>query len=280
MFIEWGADMVYGLPVPAAGHGETFKVSHHTPASRSSSTRWDPAPRPLPDDAALLAVLTGAVSRLLPALDPVPVATERCVYDNSADGDLVLDRVGRVVVGCGSSGHGFKFGPLVGEVLADLAEGVRRRRGRRALRPGPARPGARLPGMARHVALLRSVNVAGHGRVAMDELRVSFGRVGFGDVTTYIQTGNVLFTTPKRSEKALVAAIEAQLAADFGTSPAVIVRSVDDLDAHRRIEPLRQGRRRSRPPPRDLPGGHARTVGPVRAGAAAERTRRAGGRRA
>lgn len=83
--------------------------------------------------------------------------------------------------------------------------------------------------MARHVALLRSVNVAGHGRVAMDELRASFGRIGFGDVTTYIQTGNVIFTTPKRSEKALVAAIEAQLAADLGASPAVIVRSVDDL---------------------------------------------------
>jgi sarcosine oxidase len=53
------------------------------------------------------------------------VATERCVYDNSTDTDFVLDRVGRVVVGCGTSGHGFKFGPLLGELLADLAEGRR-----------------------------------------------------------------------------------------------------------------------------------------------------------
>ena len=37
--------------------------------------------------------LTGAVARLLPSLDPRPVATERCVYDNSADADFVLDRV-------------------------------------------------------------------------------------------------------------------------------------------------------------------------------------------
>ena len=51
------------------------------------------------------------------------MATERCVYDNSADTDFVLDRVGDVVVGCGTSGHGFKFGPLLGELLADLAEG-------------------------------------------------------------------------------------------------------------------------------------------------------------
>ena len=62
-------------------------------------------------------------ARLLPSLDPEPVATERCVYDNSIDADFVLDRVGRVVVGCGTSGHAFKFGPLLGELLADLAEG-------------------------------------------------------------------------------------------------------------------------------------------------------------
>jgi sarcosine oxidase len=62
---------------------------------------------------------------MLPSLDPQPVATERCVYDNATDADFVLDRVGRVVVGCGTSGHGFKFGPLLGELLADLAEGRR-----------------------------------------------------------------------------------------------------------------------------------------------------------
>jgi glycine/D-amino acid oxidase-like deaminating enzyme len=52
------------------------------------------------------------------------VATERCVYDNSADGNFVIDRVGDVVVGSGTSGHGFKFAPLLGELLADLATGA------------------------------------------------------------------------------------------------------------------------------------------------------------
>ena len=66
--------------------------------------------------------LTDAARRLLPGLDPAPVAAERCVYDSTADGDFVLDRVGRIVVGCGTSGHAFKFGPLLGELLADLAE--------------------------------------------------------------------------------------------------------------------------------------------------------------
>lgn len=124
VFIEWGDDMLYGLPVPRGGpHAGTYKVAHHTPGSALHT--FDPADSaPLADsDPRLLALLKDAVARLLPSLDPHPVATERCVYDNSADSDFVLDRVGRIVVGCGTSGHGFKFGPLLGELLADLAEG-------------------------------------------------------------------------------------------------------------------------------------------------------------
>ena len=83
--------------------------------------------------------------------------------------------------------------------------------------------------MPRYVALLRSVNVAGHGRIAMDELRASFAGLGHEDVVTYIQTGNVLFTTGTRSEQAVVAAIEQRLAQDFGDAPAVLVRTVSDL---------------------------------------------------
>jgi uncharacterized protein (DUF1697 family) len=81
----------------------------------------------------------------------------------------------------------------------------------------------------RYVALLRSVNVAGHGRLAMDELRASFEALGYTGVTTYIQTGNVLFSTASRSEPALAAAIEQRLAEDFGDSPAVLLRSVAEL---------------------------------------------------
>ena len=83
--------------------------------------------------------------------------------------------------------------------------------------------------MPRYVALLRSVNVAGHGRIAMSELRSSFERLGYEDVTTYIQTGNVLFSTPSRRESAIAGAIEEQLDADFGDAPAVIVRTVAEL---------------------------------------------------
>jgi uncharacterized protein (DUF1697 family) len=63
----------------------------------------------------------------------------------------------------------------------------------------------------------------------MDELRASFDALGYANVTTYIQTGNVLFSTGSKSEKGLAAAIEQRLADDFGDSPAVLIRTVTDL---------------------------------------------------
>jgi sarcosine oxidase len=122
IFIEWGPDMIYGLPVLGAGaHAGSYKVSHHSPGTPLD--RFDPLDAIVwGDERALLARLSEAVHRFLPGLDPEPDATERCVYDNSADQDFVIDRIGRVVVGCGTSGHAFKFGPLIGEFLADLAE--------------------------------------------------------------------------------------------------------------------------------------------------------------
>ena len=68
--------------------------------------------------------------------------TETCLYTTAPDDDFVLDRVGPVVVASPCSGHGFKFTPLIGEILADLMTGEtpatpldRFRVGRRALRP-------------------------------------------------------------------------------------------------------------------------------------------------
>jgi sarcosine oxidase len=116
VFIEWGADMFYGLPVP--GH-ELYKLAQHVPG-----TSWQPGDDAGTDDPALLGALVDTARRLLPGVDPTPVATERCLYDNTLDGDFILDRIGRVVVACGTSGHGFKFAPLLGELVAHLAMGM------------------------------------------------------------------------------------------------------------------------------------------------------------
>jgi sarcosine oxidase len=57
------------------------------------------------------------------ASPPEPMKTETCLYTTTPDEDFVIDRIGPLVVASPCTGHGFKFAPLVGEVLADLATG-------------------------------------------------------------------------------------------------------------------------------------------------------------
>jgi sarcosine oxidase len=57
----------------------------------------------------------------MPGLDADTAAPISCTYTSTETEDFVLDRRGRIVVGAGFSGHGFKFTPAVGAVLADLA---------------------------------------------------------------------------------------------------------------------------------------------------------------
>lgn len=117
IFICHDAPAPYGLPVPGSA---LYKIGIH-----HSGPHVDPdAQRQVPD-ASLTGQVTAAASRYLPGYDPEPAVTERCIYDNTPDEDFILDRVGNVVVGCGTSGHGFKFGPLLGEWLAGLTIGRR-----------------------------------------------------------------------------------------------------------------------------------------------------------
>jgi sarcosine oxidase len=121
IFIEWSDDMIYGLPVIGQPR---FKLSHHTPGpvlAPGDNIDHDSLER---DDPGLVELLCTAAQRLFPNWSPTPLATERCLYDNTADTHFVIDRVGHIVLGCGTSGHGFKFGPLLGELMADLATGV------------------------------------------------------------------------------------------------------------------------------------------------------------
>jgi sarcosine oxidase len=62
-------------------------------------------------------------ARTLPGLRPDPVSETTCLYTNTAHEDFILDRQGPLVIGSACSGHGAKFAPLTGEILADLATG-------------------------------------------------------------------------------------------------------------------------------------------------------------
>ena len=146
-------------PRTGGPHAGTYKVSHHTPGPPLDA--FDPrGPTPAldGDDPALLRTLTDAVA-------PAPARPRPRAGGHGA---LRLRQLGRhrlrarpgrpVVVGCGTSGHGFKFGPLLGELLADLAEG-RAPAGRpEPLPPRPDRPPPDRPPMP-------------HARIAPGRLR-------------------------------------------------------------------------------------------------------------
>jgi|ERR1022692_1525453 uncharacterized protein (DUF1697 family) len=83
--------------------------------------------------------------------------------------------------------------------------------------------------MPAYISMLRGINVGGHNRIKMDQLRESFAALGFEQVKTYIQSGNVVFKAGKVSSPALSKKIEERIVIDFGFSASVIVRTSDDL---------------------------------------------------
>jgi uncharacterized protein (DUF1697 family) len=94
--------------------------------------------------------------------------------------------------------------------------------------------------MGRYVAMLRGVNVGGK-QIKMAALAALFSDLGHTDVVTYIQSGNVVFTSPSRSADALARASEKRLAKDLGLDARVLLRSRADLERVQRGNPLLRG---------------------------------------
>ena len=82
--------------------------------------------------------------------------------------------------------------------------------------------------MGRYVALLRGINVGGKNLIPMPALKAHFEAQGFADVATYIQSGNVVFTSGEKAA-ALTARIEAGLSRAFRYEASVVLRSLADL---------------------------------------------------
>ncbi|HYH28365.1 MAG TPA: FAD-dependent oxidoreductase [Actinomycetota bacterium] len=114
--IDWRDPPFYALPSPGQGLkvGE-FRVGPEV----------DPdGERPPPSEESIRH-MSDWVGERYATVETTPHHAETCLYTNTPDEDFVLDRAGPVVVGSPCSGHGFKFAPLIGEMLADLAQGVR-----------------------------------------------------------------------------------------------------------------------------------------------------------
>jgi sarcosine oxidase len=111
--IHHDVTFVYGLETPGLG---VKLAEHHTGPVVDAETRdgmVDPGSRER---------VVQFVEEWMPGLDPVPVDELTCLYTTTPTQDFVVDRRGPLVVGSPCSGHGFKFAPLVGAILADVAE--------------------------------------------------------------------------------------------------------------------------------------------------------------
>jgi glycine/D-amino acid oxidase-like deaminating enzyme len=122
-FPVWGADIArtgwYGFP---AGPDGVVKIGHH--GSGYAGDPDDPPPVPREWEERCRAFLQGS----LPGLASAPlVGTRTCFYCDSRDGDFWIDRDpdrAGLVLATGGSGHGFKFAPVLGDLVADVVEGA------------------------------------------------------------------------------------------------------------------------------------------------------------
>jgi glycine/D-amino acid oxidase-like deaminating enzyme len=120
-FPVWAADISrtgwYGFPALADG---TLKIGRHGPGRR---VHPDEPRTVLPSE---LSPFREFVHESLPALSRAPIAATRlCLYCDTFDGDFWIDRDPEragLVVAAGDSGHGFKFAPLLGPLIADVVE--------------------------------------------------------------------------------------------------------------------------------------------------------------
>ena len=85
--------------------------------------------------------------------------------------------------------------------------------------------------MKTHLALLRGINVSGHKMIKMEALKKALEAIGFTNVVTYIQSGNVFVTTEEESPTKVGFLIKQEITKTFGHDVPVIVFGKDDLQA-------------------------------------------------
>jgi monomeric sarcosine oxidase len=112
--------LVFGLP-DACGNGVKLGVD--------AGLRWDPEEPVTPPGPRETAELRALLESYVPGLDTTPVEATSCLYTMTEDRRFIIGPLAdapSVVVAAACSGHGFKFGPAVGDAVADLCDGVPR----------------------------------------------------------------------------------------------------------------------------------------------------------
>lgn len=84
--------------------------------------------------------------------------------------------------------------------------------------------------MYKYIALLRGINVGGNNKVDMKTLKTTFEELGYTKVSTYINSGNVIFETKSKDQLLLQTEIENKLKDVFGFVIKVMIRSAENLN--------------------------------------------------
>lgn len=79
------------------------------------------------------------------------------------------------------------------------------------------------------VALLRGVNVGGNNMISMRALKESFEKMGFTQVVTYINSGNIIFSTKENDARKLEVQLEQMLLKDYKLDSKVVIRSLPEI---------------------------------------------------
>jgi uncharacterized protein (DUF1697 family) len=92
--------------------------------------------------------------------------------------------------------------------------------------------------MTTHLALLRGINVSGHNMIKMDALKATLEAIGFQNVQTYIQSGNVFVDTEEENSAKVGFQIKQEIFKTFGHEVPIVVIGKQDLEACLRNNPF------------------------------------------
>ncbi|XP_026219844.1 peroxisomal sarcosine oxidase [Anabas testudineus] len=115
---EESSEDIYGLP--SNEYPGLVKICYHM------GSETDPDQRDKQTDKSDIDILQHCIRHCLPGLIPEPAVVESCMYTLTPDRHFVLDchpTYSNIVIGAGFSGHGFKFGPVIGKLLSELTVG-------------------------------------------------------------------------------------------------------------------------------------------------------------
>lgn len=82
--------------------------------------------------------------------------------------------------------------------------------------------------MIKYIALLRGINVGGHKKILMADLKQLLKKYGFKNITTYIQSGNIIFETAITNKQEIIALIENAIQQKYGFEVPVILKTVEE----------------------------------------------------